>query len=113
MDEAVIKLYRKLIREGFKYTGSIENPSIFLDSVGENISICVKVAKSYIHLYIKIENNQIEDIKYLCMCNPDANVAVEILCGLVKNKTIPEAKLVNEDSFIAVLGTRSEDLLRS
>ena len=112
MDEAVIKLYRKLIREGFNYTGSFENPSIFLDSIGENISICSKVAKSYIHLYIKIKDDRFEDIKYLCMCDPTANVAAEILCRLVKGKTINEVRQVTPDSFIGVLDGRSDDLAK-
>ena len=113
MDEPVIKLYRILIREGFKYTGSFENPSIFLDSIGENISICTKVSKSYIHLYINVKDNVVDDIKYLCLCDPTANVAVEILCGLVKGKTLTEVKLLTPDSFLRVLGGRSEDLVKS
>ena len=112
MDEVVVKRYRKLIREGCKYTGSIENPSIFLDSIGEKMSICARMARSYIHLYVQIKNNIIEDIKYLCMCDPTANVAVEIMCGLVKGKSLDEVKLVTKDSFTDEIGGESEELLK-
>ncbi len=113
MDESVIKYYRKLLRSGFEHTGCIENPSIFLDSIGEKISICARVARTYVHLYININNNTIEDIKYLCMCDPTANVVAEILCSLVKGKTIEEAKLITEDSFSQVIGSKGEAFLKS
>jgi len=113
VDEPVIKYYRKLLKSDFEYTGRIENPSIFLDSIGEKITICARVAKTYIHLYINITNNTIKDIKYLCMCDPTANVAVEVLCSLVKGKTIEEAKLITEDSFSQVVGSKGKDFLKS
>jgi NifU-like protein involved in Fe-S cluster formation len=112
LDEAVIKFYRKLLRYGFEHTGSIENPTIFLDSIGENIPICAQVAMSYMHLYINIRGGTIEDIKYLCMCDPTANVVAEILCTLVKGKTLVEAKAITEDSFAQVLGSRGEEFLK-
>jgi hypothetical protein len=40
MDEQVIKYYRRLLKTGFDHVGSLENPSIFLDSVGEKIRVC-------------------------------------------------------------------------
>ncbi len=113
MDEAVIKYYRKLLRSGFEHTGCIETPSIFLDSIGENISICAQVARNYLHLYININDSTIEDIKYLCMCDPTANVVTEILCSLVKGKTIEEAKLITEDSFSQAIGSKGEEFLKS
>ncbi len=112
MDEVVTKYYRKIIREGCKNTGSIENPSIFLDSIGEKMSICAKMARSYIKLFIKVKDNAIKDIKYLCMCDPTANVAVEILCILVRDKTFDEIKSINENAFTEVVGGPSEDLLK-
>jgi NifU-like protein involved in Fe-S cluster formation len=57
-------------------------------------------------------NDTVEDIKYLCMCDPTANVAVEILCSLVKGKTFEEVELITEDSFTGVIGGNSEDLLK-
>ena len=44
------------------------------------------------------------------MCDPTANVAVEIMCGLVKGKTIEEVKAITEDLFIQAIGGESEDL---
>ncbi len=112
MDEVVVKYYRKIIREGCKNTGSFENPSIFLDSVGEKMSICAKMARSYIKLFIDVKNDTVKEIKYLCMCDPTANVAVEILCVLVKGKTFDEIKAITEDAFTQVVGGLSEDLLK-
>ena len=113
MDEPVIKMYRKMIHEGFQYTGSFEHPSIFLDSVGEKISICVRVAKTYVHIYIMVKDNKIDDIKYLCMCDPTANVAAEILCELTRGKTLTEAKSITTGDFIRYLGGSSNDMLKS
>jgi NifU-like protein involved in Fe-S cluster formation len=112
VDEVIVKYYRKIIREGCINTGSLENPSIFLDSIGEKMSICAKIARSYIRLYINVKDNTIQDIKYLCMCDPTANVAVEILCNLVKSKTFDYIQLITEDSFTQVVGGHSEDLLK-
>lgn len=112
MDEVVVKYYRKIIREGCKNTGSFENPSIFLDSIGEKMSICAKMARSYIKLFLDVKDFTVKDIKYLCMCDPTANVAVEILCILVKGKTFNEIKSITEDSFTEIVGGPSEDLLK-
>jgi NifU-like protein involved in Fe-S cluster formation len=114
LDELVIKYYRKLLRHGFKHTGTIESPSIFLDSIGENIPICAQVAQSYIHLYINIDtSNTIDDIKYLCMCDPTANVAVEVLCTLVEGKTIEEVGQITEKSFAQEIGSEGKDYIKS
>jgi hypothetical protein len=55
-------------------------------------------------------NNMIVDIKYLCSCDPTANVAVEIPCGLVHGKTLEDVKTIKEDAFCEVLTASSEDL---
>ena len=110
MDEAVIKFYRRLLRTDFEHTGSLENPTIFLDSVGEKIQICSQIGRDYMHLYINIREGVIEDIKYLCSCDPTANVAVEILCSLIKGKTPEQARDLQEEDFIFVLGGESEEL---
>ena len=112
MDEAVIKYYRGLLKTGFKYVGSIENPSIFLDSIGENLPICDQVGRDYLHLYISISNGRINSIRYLCTCDPTANVVIEILCSLIEGKTLEETKLVTEESFSQILGSKNEDLLK-
>ena len=112
MDEVVVKFYRKLCREGFKYTGQLENPSIFMDTVGEKIRICAHVTHAYVHIYIHVHEGIITDIKYLCTCDPAANVALEILCSLIKGKTIPEAEALTEADFIKALGTNGEEYLK-
>jgi hypothetical protein len=62
MDELVIKYYRKLLRAGFEHAGSLEKPSIFLDSVGEKIYICGNIGRDYMHIYINISEDTIDDI---------------------------------------------------
>ena len=109
MDEAVIKYYRKLLRTRFEYAGSFENPSIFLDTVGEKVRICNHTS-DFMHLYINVVNNIIDDIKYMCVCDPTANVAIEILCTLVKGKTLDEAAAITEQAFFQFLGSDSEEL---
>ena len=111
MDEVVIKRYRELVRNGFKYAGTLENPSIFIDSVGENLRICAHGIHNYIHLYINIRDDRIQEIKYLCTCIPTANMALEILCMLVEGKTIEEAAALTEDSFTKVLCNRGEEFM--
>ena len=55
-------------------------------------------------------NDKIEDIKYICVCNPTANVAAEILCILMKGKTLEEAMKVHEEAFYSFLGSSGEEL---
>ena len=107
MDEGVIKYYRKLLRTGFEHAGSFDNPSVFLDSAGEG-RVCG--AHEYMHIFINVSNGRIDGIKYLCTCDPTANVAVEILCTLLKGKKLEEAEAITEDSFFQAVGSRSEDL---
>lgn len=109
MDEAVIKYYRKLLRTHFEHAGSFENPSIFLDTVGEKVSICSQTS-DFIHLYINVVDNKIYDIQYMCVCDPTTNVAIEILCTLVKGKNLDEAASVTEQAFFQFLGSDGEEL---
>ena len=112
MDKLVIKYYRQLLRGSFEHAGSLENPSIYLDSIGERIRICGTSARNFMHIYINIRDGVIEDIKYLCTCDPTANVVVEILCTLVKGGTIEAAEALNEASFTRVLGGGGEEFLK-
>jgi NifU-like protein involved in Fe-S cluster formation len=111
MDEIVIKYYRQMLRKGFEHAGTLENPSIFLDSVGEKLRICAMTVNNYLHLYINIRDGVLEDIKYLCLCDPTANVVAELLCTLAKGKTIEEARALTEESFARALGSRGKDFL--
>jgi NifU-like protein involved in Fe-S cluster formation len=112
MDQVVAQYYRHLCRTGFQHTGELENPSIFLDTVGEKIRICSHVSHAYMHIYINIRHDIIDDIKYLCTCDPTANVTVEILCSLLKGKTLKEAEALTEGSFTQALGTRGDEFLK-
>lgn len=112
MDEKVVKYYRRLCKDGFEHTGSLENPSIFLDTVGEKIRICSHVSHAYMHIYIKVRGGIIDDIKYLCTCDPTANVAVEILCSLIKGQNLAAAEALTEESFAEALGSRGEEYLK-
>jgi NifU-like protein involved in Fe-S cluster formation len=104
LDEKVVKYYRALCQNGFEHAGELGNPSIFLDTVGEKIRICSHVSHAYMHIYINVRDGIIDDIKYLCTCDPTANVVVEILCGLVKGKTVAAAGALTNESFTRALG---------
>jgi NifU-like protein involved in Fe-S cluster formation len=111
MDEAVIKYYKKLIKDGFVYIGEIEKPSILLDSVAEGTTLCGQAAGNSLHLYVKISNDLIEKIRYLCTCDPTVNVVIEILCSLVEGKRITDAKTLTLGAFSVALGTSDEEFL--
>jgi NifU-like protein involved in Fe-S cluster formation len=110
MDEVVIKIYRRLLQTGFEYTGSIDNPSIFLDTKLEGLSICGQAGRDYMNIYINVNHGVIEDIKYLCFCDPTANVVVETLCRLANGKTLEEAKALTKDEFFLAIGSSDETL---
>jgi NifU-like protein involved in Fe-S cluster formation len=104
MDELVVKYYRRMCKDGFENTGEIKDPDIFLDTVGERIRICSHVSHAYLHIYISVHNGVIDNVKYLCTCDPMANVLVELLCNLLKDKTLAEAEALTVKSFVAALG---------
>jgi len=108
VDEAVIKYYRTLLKTGFENAGSFDNPSVFLESVGDG-RVCGH-AGDYMRIFINISNGRVDGIKYLCTCDPTANVAVEILCNLSKGKRVDELKAMTEDSLLDASGTRGEDM---
>ena len=109
MNEAVMKYYRQLLKTGFKHAGSLENPSIVLDPIGERAINCGDT-DNFINLYVSVVGNTIEDIKYQCSCEPASNVAVEILCALLKGKTLEEAVGVTEGDFFHFFGSEDEKL---
>jgi hypothetical protein len=110
IDEALLKYYRRLLRAGFQYAGSIENPSIFLDTVREKpFRVCGRPG-DYLRLYINVRDDAVSEVKYLCTCAPAPNVAIEILCTLVAGKPLADLGSLTEDSFCEVLGSDSADL---
>jgi len=112
MDEAVIKHYRRLLREGFQYCGSLETPSIYLDSVGEKIQLCGHTSYNYVHVYLNIAEGKISEVKYLCNCDPTTNVVVEFFCALVDKKSLAEVEALTPASFSEALGSTGEELLQ-
>jgi NifU-like protein involved in Fe-S cluster formation len=113
MDEKVVQYYRKITREGYKYSGSLEDPSVFIDSAGEKIPLCSKSINAYVRIYLKIREGIIDDVKYLCTCKPLANVVAEIFCSLIKGKSITEAEHLNEQAFANSLGTKNDEYLEA
>lgn len=109
MDQAVIKYYRKLLTAGFKNAGSIENPSIFLDPVSEGIRRICGSPTDYLNIFINIRDCTIDTIKYLCVCDPAANVAVEALCDLAKGKKLKEVAFMSSDLILSMVGSKNEE----
>lgn len=111
MDRQVIQHYRRLLKEGFKYAGSIDNPSILLDTVGEEIRICGHVAHNFMYVYLAIVDETITDIKYKCTCDPAANVVVETMCTLLHGCSLVNAAQIGVDDFICEVGSTGEEFL--
>jgi NifU-like protein involved in Fe-S cluster formation len=109
MEEAVIKYFRELLKKDFPHAGSLENGSIFAEVIGEKMINCGNTG-NYMQLYIQVVDHRIADIKYLCSCEPTANVAVEVLCSLVKGRDLDEAAALSEEDFYRFLGCRGEEL---
>jgi NifU-like protein involved in Fe-S cluster formation len=110
MDPAVIKYYRKLLRGGFEHAGTLEDPSIFLDPVAEGERrICGRPA-DYMKIYINIREKVIKEVRYLCLCDPTANVAVEVLSDLLQNLSIDEVYKIRAESILQEVGSDGEDL---
>jgi NifU-like protein involved in Fe-S cluster formation len=109
MDEAVIKFYRRLLREDFPNSGALEQPSVFIEAVGEKLINCGNTG-NYMQLYLQVTDGRIIAIKYLCACEPVANVAVEVLCDFLKGKTVDEAVNLTEESFYQAIGSRDDKL---
>lgn len=109
MHEAIIAYYQGLLKTGFEHTGKLENASIFLKTFGEVSPVCGN-ADDFLNLYIQVVNNRISDIKYQCISDPTTNVAIEVLCTLLKGKTLDEAALIKEDAFSLFLGCEDEGM---
>ena len=105
MDEIVAKRYRQLLQNGFEHAGSLDNPTMFIDTKAEGVSICGQAGRDYMNIYIKTSGGVIKEIKYLCSCDPTANVVVEVLCNLAKGKTLKEAKALTREDFFQAIGS--------
>jgi NifU-like protein involved in Fe-S cluster formation len=108
MDEALIRYYRQLLKADFPHAGEIEAPTVFVEAVGERLIHCGNTG-NYMQLYLLIAEERIAEIRYLCSCEPAANVAVEVLCGLVKGRTLAEAAALDEEAFYREVGSREAE----
>lgn len=109
MDQQVIKYYRQLLRHGFTHIGKMENPDVFIDSLGEKIQVCGSIGRAYMHIFLRITDDLIEKISYVCTCDPTANVVIEILCSLIEGKRFSEAEKLTAEDFVKVLDTNGEE----
>jgi NifU-like protein involved in Fe-S cluster formation len=105
MDEKIIKKYRELLTQDFPNSGKIDQSSIFVEAVGEKLINCGNTG-NYMQLYILISKDRIADIKYLCSCEPVANVVVEVLCSIVKGMTLDNTNKLSEDDFFQEILSR-------
>jgi NifU-like protein involved in Fe-S cluster formation len=108
MDESVKIYYQDLIKIRFRHCGALVQPSIFIDSGVEDIYYCGS-GNDFMQIFINIRNDHVADIKYSCFCTPEANVAVEILCDLVKNKNLKECKALNEYDICRFIASEDEE----
>ena len=111
MDEAVIRYYKRLLKTGFENSGSFDNPSIFLEDDQTKFVLCGRTGDS-LHIYINIRDDMIDNIKYLCTCGPTVNVVMEILCILVKGKSLNEAKNLTEEAFSQMVNSCGDEFLK-
>jgi NifU-like protein involved in Fe-S cluster formation len=109
MDEAVIQVYRKLLRQEFPNSGAIEAPSVFVEAVGEHLINCGNTG-NYMQLYLRVDGQRILEMRYLCWCEPVANVAIEVICTLVTGMTLDEAAGMTEEPVFQFVGSRGEAL---
>jgi NifU-like protein involved in Fe-S cluster formation len=112
MNEVVAERYRKLMQEGFKNAGALDNPTMFIDSKAEGVSICGQGRTDFMNIYVKISDNVITDIKYLCSCDPTANVVVEVLCDLAAGLTLEKAKVLTKEQFFKSIGSENSIVRR-
>ena len=108
MNPTIIKYYRQLLKDDFPYSGPIENASISVEAVGEKMVHCGN-AGNYMRLHFNVVDEKIADIRYLCSCEPVANVVIEILCDLVKGKTLNEAAATREEMLYERIGCDGRD----
>jgi NifU-like protein involved in Fe-S cluster formation len=112
MNEVVTSRYRELMQAGFPNAGKIERPTVFVDPKAEGFSICGNGSRDYMNLYMSIDGETITEIKYLCSCDPTANVVVEVLCNLARGKTLDQAKSLTREAFFETIGTDSAIVAR-
>ncbi len=107
MHEAVIVYYQGLLNTVSEHIGKLGNASIFVKKSLEEIPV-FGLKDDFLNFYIQLDNEHISDIKYYFDGNSTTKVAIEILCRMVKGKTLDEVALIKEDAFPQFLGCRDE-----
>jgi NifU-like protein involved in Fe-S cluster formation len=110
LDEAAVRYYRKLITDGFRFAGRLDEAAITLDAASENMRICDHVGTDSLQLFFSIQDGVVDKVRYLCMCDPTTNVTVEIFCVLAEGKSLQEIRKLTPDSFLKSLGGPSQNL---
>jgi len=111
MDEAIIRYYKRLLRDGFVYAGSFDNPSIYLTYDNSKGVLCGNAGDN-LHMFISIIDGRIDKMRYLCVCDPTTNVAIEALCTLAEHKTLAEVKNLTEEAFSQLIGSHGEEFIK-
>jgi len=92
--------YNKKVMQHFlnpKNVGKIKNPN----AIGTNANDrCGDIMK----IYIKVKDNKIKDIKFQTLGCPAAIAASDVLCELVKGKTLEEAEKIKDKDITKKLG---------
>jgi len=109
LEDAIKNLYRKYIKEDFPNSREMENPSVFLEAVRQQMLHCGETG-SYLQLFLKSEERRLTDITYLCSCEPATNVVVEVLCDLVRGMPLEGAENLTEEPFYQIIGSREETI---
>jgi NifU-like protein involved in Fe-S cluster formation len=111
MDEAVRLKYRELVRTGFHYAEKIENPTIFLNTLEEGIRLCSASTNGFMNIFIEVKDAVVEKARYMCSCDPTANVVVETMCGLIEGKTLEQVKAISGEDYYQAVGSSGEALV--
>ena len=92
--------YTKEVMKHFlkpKNSGEIKNA----DGIGTNANDkCGDIMK----VYIKVEDNKIKDAKFQTLGCPSAIASSDVLCELVKGKTLEEAEKFDNKEIVKKLG---------
>ncbi len=107
MDEKIGEQYRKIVQQNFPNSGEMANPTMFIDTKAEGVSICGQGAKDFMNIYLEVTGDIVTDVKYLCVCDPTANVVVEALATLAEGKTIDQVRALTKEQFYEAIGTQN------
>ncbi len=90
--DEVLKRFRNPVN-----AGKIENPG-GVGVVGN------RNCGDVMHLYLKVENNVIKDVKFETLGCAAALAFSDLLCDIAKNKTIEQALKITKDELVKELG---------